>query len=360
MIKFNSLYENILNKLDKIATFNKKNKEKNLRFNLSRLIIFTKSQIRLIISEIIKSYSKENDKPIKEGGIEFELYKKIVPLFSQDIIASVKYSYFEQEHRETASYIYDLYKKNKRINFSDFMAKVKKNKNIIYTFTNILDSKFIAKEIEDKFEIINEIESEKVINGILKDFKNSKSKEYILFKFEENKAKKLNELTILINNFKLEENNLNKKIIYHLNKDISEKEKNEFSINLDDDYDKYFIDNLNDDQNKFEEILDKKNVRDLFFSMFTKGEIDNFVFNKMKDIFSSFNYDIKNIKEQNEKIDYVKNVLSIIKKIKIKNENIFNLIKNKALNLIFQNKNNKEKDLKHLNSTILKMLTYSK
>ena len=96
--------------------------------------------------------------------------------------------------------------------------------------------------------------------------------------------------------------------------------------------------------------------------MFTKEEIDKFINDEMKNIFSSFNYDIRTIKEQNEKIDYVKSVLNIIKKIKIKikNENIFNLIKNKVLNLLFQNKNNKEKDLKHLNSTILKMLTSSK
>jgi len=176
----------------------------------------------------------------------------------------------------------------------------------------------------------------------------------------------LNELTILINNFGFEkENSLNKKIIliYHLNKYISEKEKNEFSINLDDDYDKYFIDNLKNVKNNFEEILDKKNVKDIFFfTMFTKEEIDKFINDEMKNIFSSFNYDIRTIKEQNEKIDYVKSVLNIIKKIKIKikNENIFNLIKNKVLNLLFQNKNNKEKDLKHLNSTILKMLTSSK
>ena len=67
----------------------------------------------------------------------------------------------------------------------------------------------------------------------------------------------MNELTILINNFGFEkENSLNKKIIliYHLNKYISEKEKNEFSINLDDDYDKYFIDNLKNVKNNFEEI----------------------------------------------------------------------------------------------------------
>ena len=176
----------------------------------------------------------------------------------------------------------------------------------------------------------------------------------------------MNELTILINNFGFEkENSLNKKIIliYHLNKYISEKEKNEFSINLDDDYDKYFIDNLKNVKNNFEEILDKKNVKDIFFfTMFTKEEIDKFINDEMKNIFSSFNYDIRTIKEQNEKIDYVKSVLNIIKKIKIKikNENIFNLIKNKVLNLLFQNKNNKEKDLKHLNSTILKMLTSSK
>ena len=67
MIKYNSLYENIINKLNKIATFNKKNKEKELKFNLSRLIIFTESQIRYMINEIIKSFSKNNNKPLKEG-----------------------------------------------------------------------------------------------------------------------------------------------------------------------------------------------------------------------------------------------------------------------------------------------------
>ena len=113
----------------------------------------------------------------------------MVPLFSKDIIASVKYSYFEQEYRETSSYIYYIYKINRRMNFSDFIAKVQKNKNIIYTFSNILGSKFIPKEIEDKFEIINEIESEKNINEILKDFKNNKNKEYILVNLKRIKLK---------------------------------------------------------------------------------------------------------------------------------------------------------------------------
>lgn len=183
--KYNDLIHRIIDKWKKIPTFNDNDEKSKFRYNISKLMIFTENQIKWIIKEILESLTKK-EMNIDDKNIEVELYKNIVPLFCQDIIAFVKFSSFEKEYKETAQLIYEFYKKNKIDNFTQFIHKIKKNKNIIYTFSNIFDSEdFIPKELKGKFEINNEIKSEKEINEILKYYKDQESKEYLIFKLEE-------------------------------------------------------------------------------------------------------------------------------------------------------------------------------
>jgi len=356
--KYKDLIKRIIDKWTKISTFKEKDKEYKFRYNLSKLMIFTENQIKWVIKEILEALTK-NEKKINDNNIEVELYKKIVPLFCQDIIASVKYSSFEQEYKETAQLIYELYKKIRIDNFSEFINKRKKNKNIIYTFSNIFDSEnFIPKEKVDKFEIKNEIKSEKEINEILNYYKDQENKEYLIFKLEEINATKLNYLTSLINNFETE-NKLKKIIIliYHINKDAKENEKMEFLCNLDDHYDKFFIDNLANEQNNFDKILNKNNIKDLFNSMFTISEIDTILRDNLKETFKLFEYNFKNIFGIKEIKDYLKMLNINFYKKRIKDKKLFDLIKEKTLNMIFQNEEDINKNINNLNEKVLKMLT---
>ena len=128
----------------------------------------------------------------------------------------------------------------------------------------------------------------------------------------------------------------------------------EFLCNLDDNYDKYFIDNLENEENNFDKILDIKNLRDLFNSMLTTSEILN---DNLREIFSLFDYNFKNIFEIKENNNYLKMIKDNIFEKEINGQNLFDLIKEKASNMIFQYENDDNKNINNLNEKILKMFT---
>ena len=150
-----NLAQKMSDNLSIIKTFNKK--DYYFTYDLSQLLINCENDE---IEGLIYKISNENFEKAKyEEFIEEEILKKIVPNFCLDIIASVKLSGFnEGKNMAFAEKIIKLYKAKDIYSFDKFLEKVKKNKNIIYTFSPIFNFEIPEGYIDIKVE---EIDSEK-------------------------------------------------------------------------------------------------------------------------------------------------------------------------------------------------------
>ena len=346
------LAENLIKSFDIIKTFN--GMENKLVYNLPELMI--NCNIDEIEGLIYKICNKYKDKKDDNGFIENEIFKIIVPTFCQDIIASVKYSGFDMgNNAERARKILDIYKQREINNFSQLLDKMKKDKNVIYTFSNMYDI-FIPEEINNKFKelIVENINSENTVQDEMSKFYEEKT-QYLLFRFVERDLNKMNHLSYLVNNFETkykqqtdeetnntsndEENTINtktnsskkktKKIIFliHLTRKNIEHNKNsgknkkiktsffteELISNLDDSYDKYFIDNLRSERNDFINILNIKSPTELVSSII---DFDKFLDKNLNTIISYFDYNFMNKFDKKTLKDYTNTILSklILKK----------------------------------------------
>ena len=338
-----NLASDLITSFENIRTFNK---EKNLVYNLPDLMI--NCNIDEIEGLIYKISNKYKDKKDDNDFIENEIFKIIVPTFCQDIIASIKYSGFaEGNNAERAKKILDIYKQREINNFSQFLNKMKKDKNVIYTFSNIYDI-FIPEEKDIKYKeiIVENIYSENKVQEELSKFY-EEDKQYLIFRFVEKDLDKMNHLSYLVNNFETkykqkndEEalnnsnddkkiNNLNlvrKKIIFliHLtrknlenNKSYGRNKKNkknkssyfteELISNLDESYDKYFIDNLRSERNDFINILDIKSPTELITSII---DFDIFLDKNLNKIISYFDYNFVNKFDEITLKDYTDRILN--------------------------------------------------
>ena len=370
----------------KIRTFN--GKEKTLVYNLPDLMINCNSdEIEGLIYKISNKYKDKKD---DNKFIENEVFKILVPTFCQDIIASVKYSGFATgNNAERAKKILDIYKQREINNFSQFLEKMKKDKNVIYTFSNIYDI-FIPEDKNLKYKevIVENINSENKVQDEMSKFYEEKT-QYLIFRFVEKDLNKMNHLSYLVNNFETkykqqndeetnntsndDENIINtslaqnktKKIIFivHLSRKnvqqnkISGKNKNKNSFfteelisNLDDTYDKYFIDNLRSERNDFVNILDIKSPTELVTSIINS---DKFLDKNLTTIISYFDYNFLNKFDNITLKDYTDLILTrlILKKenknekflrkllvdITLKNMNQTNMIPKVYTSKVFQN-----------------------
>ena len=327
------LAEKITNCLNKIKTFN--NKENQLIYNLPNLLInCNRDEIEGLIYKICNNNNK-NEKEIDNEYIENEIFKIIVPTFCQDIIASVKYSGFAfGENIKIANKILEIYKKKEIPNFRQFLEKSKKEKNIIYTFSNMLEiiipeeSNIIYKEYN-----VESFKSENNVQTIISKFYDDEKAEILIFRFSDKDLNKMSFISYLVNNFEtkykqlneeemnyhnlIDDNEINinnamndniknkKKIIFlvHLKreKNIGKKLDSENSYNslsmeelvsiLDDSYESYFIDNLRSERNDFLNILDIKNPTELVNSIIN---FDLFLDKNMNKIISYFDYNFLN------------------------------------------------------------------
>ena len=369
--------QKILKILNTIKTFN--NKENNLVYNLPDLMInCNDDEIEGLIyklssnkQNLIKQDNEDDLKKYQEH-IENEIFNIIVPIFCQDIILSVKYSGFaEGEYAEIAKKILDIYRKKEIHNFQEFLGKIKKDKNIIYTFSSI--SEII---VFDKFETkymevyISKITSENIIQEKLTKFY-FEDKDYLIFRFLEEDLNKISIISYLINNFEIKykqesisEDITNKKIIFlvHLSRKSTIKNKNltiinnlserdELISNLDDSYDKYFIDNLRSKRNDFINILNIQNSSELIRTII--NDFDTFLNNNLNLIISYFDYNFTNkfdniklneyteqilnklvLEKEDKNVQFLRNIIWETA-VKIMNQN--NIIPNVYTSNVFQN-----------------------
>ena len=84
---------------------------------------------------------KQNEKELNH--ILLEVFKKLIPTFSQDIIAFTNISMLNKAHKD---FIIQEYNKINNTSLNNFLKETMSMKNVIYTFSNILEP-FIIKEI---------------------------------------------------------------------------------------------------------------------------------------------------------------------------------------------------------------------
>ena len=349
IINFNMLLDerdieidtNLSEYIELIASFNN---NPSLKIDLEKsLINCQKHNIEGLIFKIknnIKEQILNKDDIEYENEIRYEILKKIVPTFCQDIIASMIYSNLDPKYIKINESIIDIYKKTHYYNFESFFKNISLRKNIIYTFSKITENLIEEdKKIENKFgiftkesidnEMLDSIKSENDLMFLLKSFLCSQNKKLLVFRFSEKDLNKINSLNYIINNFE-KENPLitNKLIIFLIHKQrISKGVKNQTVIIPDiiplinDDYYQIFIDNLvGKESSDVLKLIQKKNEE------LGKEYIDNSNFIENK-IFTILNYMKYTILFETKDLN-MKNYTTVIAEKIINNEYIKNLIKN--------------------------------
>ena len=228
------------------------------------------------IQGLIYNYCKNqlNNKKISLDEIIKYTFNKIVPIFSQDIIASISINGFETKYPDIAELIYKIYNKKKN-NLKNFLINTNRRKNIVFTFSNPIDPIFIDKNINNENSIeqeekvkcnklgyindsktnkifISSLKSEKNFERQIKEFYNNKSQNLCLLKFSENELNQLSHINFLVDSslkdleiIEKKENNLvkvdiksdNKRVFYFVvhskkNEDNINKSKIEFNDNI--------------------------------------------------------------------------------------------------------------------------------
>ena len=100
----------------------------------SHLINFDEEEIKAIVYD---------NKHKKFDDIKKEVFNKIVPTFTQDIMVNIFYSSFSNKYNKEFKEIVKIYE-NKPNNLSDLIYEIKKGKNknkrnIVFTFSRIFD-----------------------------------------------------------------------------------------------------------------------------------------------------------------------------------------------------------------------------
>ena len=321
IITFNMLLEEkdieiakkITQYIELISSFNNNAK---LKIDLEKLLINCKQHnIEGLIFKIINDKKKNQKEWIYINGPEYEdiimkeVFKKIVPTFCQDIIASMMTSKIDQKYNKIKDIILDIYKSTNSIygNFDSFFTNIESRRNIIYTFSKSTENLFEEEKdiIKNKFgsfdkhstiiEMIDTPKSENDLIYLLKSFNNSKNKRLLIFKVTENNTNKINSVNYVINNFEKEYPQLREKLIlFVVHKQRISKGQKDGKIKktvipdlisfLNDDYYQIFIDNLQGKENSDILILLQKKNEDLAKEYIDKS---HFVENK---IFTILNY----------------------------------------------------------------------
>jgi hypothetical protein len=209
--------ENIINNL-----INKN--DKNIKIDLnSQLINCDKEDIYSFLYDYYGNNEIINDEQ-KEIYI-YQFLLKIVPIFSQDIIAYIsKIGNFKTNYENYYKIIIKIYNDNFYPNLKKYLEKISINKHIIYTFSDILTPIFDDNQIyknanfgdfnnEKSFKIIIEnCLSDEEFDDLINQFFNNNNKNLCYIQFRENDCISLNYIKYKINEF-ITKKNYSKKVI---------------------------------------------------------------------------------------------------------------------------------------------------
>ena len=342
----------IINYIDLVISFNN---NKNLQINLKKqLLWYNKEEIKGLVFREYKEKNIEN-KIEEEEFLYDNIFKNLSKLFSQDIIASLISIDSDLKEEKMPNNLLKYYQSYHYNNFRKLIKNwqnvfIKNNKLIIYTFSKLLEPciknnqninsdtfRMIEKNnISEK--IISSIKTELDLENILDDYLIDKEKKILVFRFSEEDLNKMNQLKIKINQFETEKKNNEKykRIIQNkyfifiitLTRQKLEQNYNNFIINdlisnIDEEYKQFFIDNLHG-KNDIDIIKTMTKKPNEFITDFIKKENKQLI-KLFHQIFSYLSYEFKNEKNENQKDDYLKEMIYKIRN----NEYILNLIKEK-------------------------------
>ncbi len=302
-----------------------------------------------------------SNKDSNEDVIQKEIFKKIVPTFSQDILVAAKVSTFDEKNPGILNQIFDIYNEGDHSNLSNFLEKTNSQMNVVYTFSSILGNiKIISRDGNNKvfnnnfnLEIMSDsllkiniakLKSENDLDKELLNFGESKILSVCLLQFLPNDTPKMNSIQFYLENYIKETEKLKSKIfifMVHLfrierviknnnmmmrrnnqfqneeeklkEKEKKEKEEKERLKKIIKDqtlishlagYNQIFIDNLNGLNVSIKDILEKTNEE-----VFKINELINVEKEVNKNIFNSFSsikYNFKNIIDNFDNKEYQK------------------------------------------------------
>jgi len=124
-------------------------------------------------------------------NIESKIYEKIIPTFSQDIIAILNYNLRRQKKFEILNKLNKIYKENLNNNLEEYILKkfdnsLKQNKtnievNLVYSYNSIFDEiKLIDKQIKAEIHPISFFKSESNLEKTFLNFLNKDNNTFIL------------------------------------------------------------------------------------------------------------------------------------------------------------------------------------
>ena len=190
-----------------IKSLSQSNDNKNTKIDLSKqLLNCNKNKI----DEIIFNSNKTNIIDMKE-----EIFKKIFPTFSQDLIIFSSNSVFSNKYPNDYQYILSIYNSTEHRNLNFFFKNMKHSKNIIYTFTPILE-KLIEIEVENEVygiinndtiynKIIKNNYFEKIIEESIELFINSNRYNILIFQIKMNNCENINYIHFLYETYLIQE-----------------------------------------------------------------------------------------------------------------------------------------------------------
>jgi len=321
----------------------------------------------------------ENDQLIKQ-----DVYEKLVPTFSQDVIFYYKYSEYGKQHKEEFDNISNIYfkKEHQHQNLRSYLETINTKKHIIYTYSNILDEieaienykygSFNKKSIKNI--LVNKSNSERYIDDKISEYFNDKNLNLCIFHFDQEVYINMNHINYLIEN---NENRLNdafehekqKPIVFiiHLKRIIDANKRKEFNISEYfishlTEWKQIFIDNLNGKNINLKKVLNASN-HELFrnYDLFNlESEFDNHLYNAFSCIKYNINVNMTDI-ENNE---YIKKACEYIMSNKQLKKTIQNLVlkkiemnKESIIQKIFTHYNFEENDVDFITIIIKNMKT---
>ena len=257
------------------------------------------------------------------------ILEKISFLLPQDIILLMHYSDKKNKYKNEYRKIINYYKDQQHTNLVNFIQSMENNKNIIYTFSYILDTLIFNFEDDDKsietvkfgqikkenifILLINGIKSENELENIFDNIYSEEKIKLIIFKFNSNEVELIN----YMKNFIEEKENLNayksKKsfifIVYIKREFFQEIEasqnhkNNNWNQNIShiSEYHQIFIDNLNGNEQNIAQLIGQKDIKNIMnICVDTNKLLNQNIYNILSYFSYNFKYQLKDIKINNK------------------------------------------------------------
>ena len=231
-------------------------------YNQEKILFIIKQKEEIF--GLIFYYLNENNN-LNEDEILNKILNKIVPTFSIKMINFLEENNKNNEN-DLINKIIEIYNSKKIKNLEDFIYKISNHRNVIYTYSNILEVFNISNDIEainyNKKVVFNEnsteellISSYKTKDNLEKDlrfFINNNLKNLLIIKFNLNDSIHLHYIQDLLNNIEKNEDltleKVNNFIIYmiYIPDDLNIQENNNLTfVSHLTSYSQYFIENIN-------------------------------------------------------------------------------------------------------------------